>query len=122
MKFKNIKSLKKLFEIIDSCYGRVDLVSQDMVLNLKSNLAKYFAFSQLVSDGIVEEMELRAYDSEDIAKLTKFMMEGKEYNGRGKGKGIGFEKALRVSKVPMGVHTGTLKTESTTKTKRQARS
>ena len=78
MKFKNVKNLKKLFEIIDSCYGRVDLVSQDIVLNLKSNLAKYFAFSQLVSDGIVEEMELRAYDSEDISKLTKFMMEGNE--------------------------------------------
>ena len=47
MKFKNVKNLKKLFEIIDSCYGRVDLVSQDIVLNLKSNLAKYFAFSLL---------------------------------------------------------------------------
>lgn len=78
MKLKDVKNINKFFEIVDKCYGRVDLVCQDMVLNLKSNLAKYFAFTQLCSDDIVDEIEILVYDKEDKDRFVKFMMEGNE--------------------------------------------
>lgn len=75
MKIKNIKNVEKFFEVIDSCEGRVELVGEDIRLNLKSKLAQYFSIAKIFSDGEIPELEVVAYNQEDISKLMNFMID-----------------------------------------------
>ena len=76
MKLMHIKDLNKFYEVVDSCTGKVELVTNDCRINLKSNLAKYFSFANLFSADIneLEEIEVIAYDIEDVKKLILFAM------------------------------------------------
>lgn len=76
MKVQNIKDVDKFFEVIDSCQGKVELVTgEGDRLNLKSKLSQYVSMAKLFSDGTIAELELIAYEPEDINKLVNFMME-----------------------------------------------
>lgn len=76
MKLMNIKDINKFFEVIDSCNGKVELVSEDCRINLKSNLAKYFSLATLFSDASENKgIEIVAYEFEDVDKLIRFAME-----------------------------------------------
>ena len=76
MKLMHIKDLDKFFEVVDSCKGKVEIVSNDCRLNLKSSLVKYFSLSELFNADINEmkELEIIAYDVEDVKKLILFAM------------------------------------------------
>ena len=75
MKVKNITDVDKFFEVIDSCKGKVELVTgEGDRLNLKSKLSQYVSMANIFSDGTIEELELLAYEPEDIQKLLSFMM------------------------------------------------
>lgn len=75
MKVQNITDIEKFFEVIDSCSGKVELVTgEGDRLNLKSKLAQYVSLANIFSDGTIEELELLAYEPEDINKLVNFMM------------------------------------------------
>ena len=77
MKFKNIQNLDRFFEVVDSCDGKIELVGPDIRLNLKSNLAKIFGLANIFAAGHdVEELEILAYNQEDIDKLIAFMVSG----------------------------------------------
>lgn len=76
MKLKNITNVEKLFEVVDSCTGKVELIGEDLRLNLKSKLTQYFSLAKLFSDGEIPEMEIITYNKEDTEKLFKFMIEG----------------------------------------------
>lgn len=78
MKLTNVKNIEKLFEVIDSCSGKVELIGEDMRLNLKSKLTQYFSLAKLFSDGKIPEMEIVAYNQEDVNKLMQFMINGGE--------------------------------------------
>ena len=80
MKLFNIKNVDKFFEIVDSCTDKVELVSRDGDrINLKSKLAQYVAIAKIFSnDEIVKELELIAYNQEDVLKLIRFMYDGNE--------------------------------------------
>ena len=78
MKLTNVRNIEKLFEVIDSCSGKVELIGEDMRLNLKSKLAQYFSLAKLFSDGEIPEMEIVAYNQEDVNKLMQFMINGGE--------------------------------------------
>ena len=73
MKIQNITNIEKFFEVVDSCKGKVELVTGDR-LNLKSKLSQYVSMAKLFSDGTISELELLAYEPEDINKLVNFMM------------------------------------------------
>ena len=75
MKIKNIKNVEKFFEVIDSCEGRVELVGEDIRLNLKIKLAQYFSIAKIFSDGEIPELEVIAYNQEDISKLMAYMID-----------------------------------------------
>ena len=47
-------------------------------LNLKSKLSQYISLSGIFKDGVPEipEMEIVAYDPEDVQKLFNFMVNG----------------------------------------------
>ena len=77
MKLIHIKNLDNFFAVLDTCEGKVELVSPNLRINLKSNLARYFGIAQLFASGSdeVEEIEIVAYEMEDIHRLMKFAME-----------------------------------------------
>lgn len=75
MKLDNVKNLEKLFEVIRGCHGRVDLVNVDMALNLKSEVARYFAMAEIFKNGEARNMELVVYDPEDRKRIEKFIEE-----------------------------------------------
>lgn len=77
MKLKNLEMerIDKLFDVIDSCSGKVELVGKDIRLNLKSKLAQYFSLAKIFSNGeMIKELELLAYNQEDTMKLINFLI------------------------------------------------
>jgi hypothetical protein len=77
MKVTNITNVEGLFKVIDSCQGKVELVTNEGDrLNLKSKLSQYVALANVFSDGKIDELELIAYEHEDVNKLISFMYNG----------------------------------------------
>ena len=58
IKLMNVKNVEKLFETVNKCNGKVELVGDDIQLNLKSKLSQYFSLAKLFSDGEIPELEL----------------------------------------------------------------
>ena len=70
-----IKNMDKFFEVVDSCKGRVELVTgEGDRLNLKSKLAQYVSLANIFSNGEIPELEIVAYEKEDIDKLMEYMI------------------------------------------------
>ena len=75
MKVSNIKDVDKFFEVVDSCTGKVELVTgEGDRLNLKSKLSQYVSLANIFSGGEIPELEIIAYEPEDTDRLIKFMM------------------------------------------------
>ncbi len=75
MKVQNITDVDKFFKVVDECKGKVELVTgEGDRLNLKSKLSQYVSLANIFSDGTIAELELVAYEPEDIERLVKFMM------------------------------------------------
>lgn len=75
MKVTNIKDIEKFFKVIDSCKGRVELVTgEGDRLNLKSKLSQMISLANVFSNGEIPELELVAYEREDIDRLMNFMI------------------------------------------------
>ncbi|MCR5792802.1 MAG: polya polymerase [Lachnospiraceae bacterium] len=73
----NIRDVDKFFQVIDSCVGRVELVSSEGDrLNLKSKLSQYVSLAKVFSDGTISELDIIAYEQEDIEKLLTYMING----------------------------------------------
>ena len=74
MKITNISNIEKFFEVVDSCQGKVELVTgEGDRLNLKSKLCQYVSMANIFSNGEIPELEIIAYEREDIDKLIGFM-------------------------------------------------
>lgn len=77
MKIQNISDVEKFFTVIDQCKGTVELVSPEGDrINLKSKLSQYLSMASIFSNGYIKELELVAYDKDDIDRLIKFMYQG----------------------------------------------
>ena len=77
MKVSNIKDIDKFFDVVDSCKGRVELVTgEGDRLNLKSKLSQYVSMANIFANGEIPELEVIAYEKEDTDKLIQFMLDG----------------------------------------------
>ena len=77
MKVTNISNIEGFFNVVDSCAGKVELVTgEGDRLNLKSKLCQYVSMANIFSNGEIPELEIIAYEKEDIDKLIGFMMNG----------------------------------------------
>ena len=77
MKVQNITDIEAFFKAVDECKGRVELVTgEGDRLNLKSKLSQYVSLANIFSGGEIPELELVAYDKDDIDRLIKFMYQG----------------------------------------------
>ena len=75
MKVQNITDIDKFFKVVDDCKGKVELVTgEGDRLNLKSKLSQYVSMANIFSDGVIKELELVAYEPEDIDKLVNYMI------------------------------------------------
>ena len=76
MKLNNVKDPKELLRVIDSCEGKVELVTDEGDrLNLKSKLSQYVSLASVLSgEGDIPEIEIVAYEPSDIRKLMDYMM------------------------------------------------
>ena len=75
MKVMGIKDIDKFFEVVDSCKGKVELVTgEGDRLNLKSKLSQYVSLANIFSNGEIPELEIVAYEKEDIDKLMDYMI------------------------------------------------
>ena len=74
---QNITNIDKFFEVVDSCKGKVELVTgEGDRLNLKSKLSQYVSMANIFSNGEIPELEVIAYEKEDTDKLIQFMIDG----------------------------------------------
>lgn len=77
MKVQNIDDVEKFFEVVDQCSGKVELVTgEGDRLNLKSKLSQYVSLAKIFSSGEIPELEVIAYEKEDIEKLMTFLFKG----------------------------------------------
>ena len=77
MKVSNIKDIQKFFDVVDSCTGRVELVTgEGDRLNLKSKLSQYVSLANIFSNGEIPELEIVASEKEDVDRLMNFMING----------------------------------------------
>lgn len=77
MKVQNITDIEAFFKVVDSCSGKVELVTgEGDRLNLKSKLSQYVSMANIFSNGEIPELEVVAHEKEDIDKLVSFMING----------------------------------------------
>ena len=77
MKITNISNVEKFFQVVDSCTGKVELVTgEGDRLNLKSKLCQFVSMASIFSCSEIPELEIIAYEKEDIDKLIQFMVRG----------------------------------------------
>ena len=75
MKVHHIKDIDKFFDVVNSCEGKVELVTgEGDRLNLKSKLCQYVSMANIFSNGEIPELEIVAYEQNDIEKLIDFML------------------------------------------------
>ncbi len=75
MKVQNITNIDKFFQVVDDCKGKVELVTgEGDRLNLKSKLSQYVSLANIFSSGEIPELEIIAYEKEDVERLINFMM------------------------------------------------
>ena len=75
MKVHHIKDIDKFFGVVNSCEGKVELVTgEGDRLNLKSKLCQYVSMANIFSNGEIPELEIVAYEQNDIEKLIDFML------------------------------------------------
>lgn len=78
MKITNIENPKEFLEVIDSCSGKVELLTDDGDrLNLKSKLCQYVSLTSIfTSASKIAQLEIVAYEPEDIKKLMDYVIRG----------------------------------------------
>lgn len=75
MKVTHIKDIEGFFKVVDSCKGKVELVTgEGDRLNLKSKLSQYVSMANIFSSGEIPELEIIAHEKEDVDKLINFMV------------------------------------------------
>ena len=76
MKVEKVTNVPEFFKIVDSCKGRVELLTgEGDRLNLKSKLCQFLSMGQIFSKSEDLHLEIVASEEEDLQKLCKFFME-----------------------------------------------
>ena len=79
MKIYNIteENFDRFFDVIDKCEGKVEIVTKDMTLNIKSKIAQYVSLAKIFFNGeIKDEIELIAHNQQDVIRIMNFMING----------------------------------------------
>jgi hypothetical protein len=75
MRVKEVKDIDGFFKALDSCEGRVELITDEKdVLNLASKLTQFIGITRVFNNPAITEYEIVCYDAEDYAKLKEFLV------------------------------------------------
>lgn len=76
MRINGIKDVEAFVKVVDSCVGRVELVTgEGDRLNLKSKLSQYVSLEKILNDETFTELEIIASEPEDVNKIISFLMD-----------------------------------------------
>ncbi len=76
MKLENVNNVEGLFKVLDSCKGKIELVSDEGDrINLKSKLTQMIMTANLLNTATIKELELLVSDPDDMKKVITFMMQ-----------------------------------------------
>lgn len=79
MKVKKVTNISDFFQVVDSCKGRVELLTgEGDRLNLKSKLCQYLSISQIFAKSEDLHLEIIASEEEDLKKLYQYFIEKEE--------------------------------------------
>ena len=73
----NENNIDNFFKLVETCKGKVELVSDGFRVDLKSKLAQYVSIAKIFMNKEVTEVELLIHEAEDVGKFLGFMFEGK---------------------------------------------
>lgn len=77
MIIRNIEDIEGFFNVVESCKGRVQLITEEGdILNLKSKLCKLVAMSKIFQNNEIGDLEVVCAEKEDIERLMNFMLNG----------------------------------------------
>lgn len=77
MRVTKITDLDGFFRVVDSCRGKVELISgTGDRLNLKSKLNQYVSIAKFSSVETADKLEVVADEAADMEKIMNFMMNG----------------------------------------------
>ena len=75
MRISNVNNVEGLFNVLNSCEGKVELVSKEGdTINLKSKLSQMLLMSKMLDNAFIKEMELIVHEPNDMKKVVEFMM------------------------------------------------
>lgn len=79
MKVEKVTNIPEFFKVVDSCKGRVELLTgEGDRLNLKSKLCQYLSIGQIFSKSEDLHLEIIASEEEDLQKLYRYFMKHEE--------------------------------------------
>lgn len=74
MRIRGVIDLEEFFALVDSCKGRVELVTEEGDrFNLNSKISQCVAVTKLFSKDNISEVEVIASDSIDEKKIVAFL-------------------------------------------------
>ena len=74
MKVEKVTNIPEFFKIVDSCKGRVELLTgEGDRLNLKSKLCQFLSMAQIFSRQDELHLELVASEEEDLKKIYEYL-------------------------------------------------
>ncbi len=75
MKIENVNNVEGLFNVLNACTGKVELVSAEGDrINLKSKLSQMLMMSQMLDKAYIKELELIIHEPADMKKVVDFMI------------------------------------------------
>ncbi|HAT02941.1 MAG TPA: polya polymerase [Oribacterium sp.] len=81
MKLENVNNIEGLFNVLDHCEGKVELVSAEGDrINLKSKLSQMLLTAKLLDNATIKELELIVSEPNDMKKVVDFMMSDAHVN------------------------------------------
>lgn len=77
MKIKSITDISKFLDVVGSCQGKVELITNDGDrLNLKSKLSQFIALSHFFTEVKIDEIEIVVHEPEDTSLLLDYLIRG----------------------------------------------
>lgn len=79
MKVQKVTNISDFFQVVDSCKGRLELLTgEGDRLNLKSKLCQFMSIRQIFVKSEDLHLEIIASEEEDLQKLCRYFIEKEE--------------------------------------------
>ncbi|MDF2510740.1 MAG: hypothetical protein K0S04_606 [Herbinix sp.] len=75
MRVKQVKDIDAFFKALETCQGRVELITDDKdVLNLASKLTQFIGLTRVFSNPDIASYEIVCYNGEDYNNIKEYLV------------------------------------------------